>query len=104
VLTRGAAKILGVSLANWGSGTSWRQAIWTGCAMSPMSSVALLMVSQLSAVSALLGAEVAAIALPAILLMEVLGAIIVTFALDRARETSRADAAEGAGRAGELRG
>ena len=34
------------SLANWGSGTSWRQAFWTGCAMSPMSSVALLLVSQ----------------------------------------------------------
>jgi Kef-type K+ transport system membrane component KefB len=102
VLARSVAKVLGVSLANWGSGTSWRQAVWTGCAMAPMSSIALLMVSQFAAASATLGAEIAAIALPAILLMEVLGAIVVTFALDRARETSRPDAAETAGAAVEL--
>jgi hypothetical protein len=35
---RGIAKIAGVSLANFGSGTSWRQASGTGCAMAPMSS------------------------------------------------------------------
>jgi Kef-type K+ transport system membrane component KefB len=102
LLARGAAKILGVSLANWGSGTNWRQAIWTGCAMSPMSSIALLMVAQFASASASLGAEVAAIALPAILLMEVLGAIIVTFALHRARETSAAEEADGATIPGEL--
>ena len=39
-------------MANRGSGTSWRQAFWTGCAMSPMSSVALLLVSQFVAVVA----------------------------------------------------
>jgi Kef-type K+ transport system membrane component KefB len=102
VLARGAAKILGVSFANWGSGTSWRQAFWTGCALSPMSSIALLMVAQFASASASLGAEIATIALPAILLMEVLGAIIVTFALHRARETSATDEAEGAGISGEL--
>jgi len=94
VLARGVAKVLAVSLANWGSGTSWRQAIWTGCAMAPMSSIALLMVSQFANAAPALGAEIAAIALPSILLMEVLGAITVTFALDRARETSRADAGD----------
>ncbi|AMO23404.1 hypothetical protein GCM10027034_46110 [Ramlibacter solisilvae] len=105
VLARGAGTIVGVWLANWRSGTSWRQAIWTGCAMSPMSSVALLMVSQFATASAGLGAEVAGIALPAILLMGVLGAIAATFALHRARETSRSDEAEGADLAGEpLRG
>jgi Kef-type K+ transport system membrane component KefB len=87
VVTRGACKIAGVSLANWGSGTSWRQAFWTGCAMSPMSSVALLLVSQYVASSMSLGPRIASIALPAILLMEVLGAIVATFAIYRAGES-----------------
>ena len=88
VLARGFAKVLGVGAANWGSGTSWRQAFWTGCAMSPMSSVALLLVSQFVASSLTLGPRIASIALPAILLMEMLGAVIATFALHRAGESS----------------
>jgi Kef-type K+ transport system membrane component KefB len=108
VLARGFGKITGVSLANWGSGTSWRQAFWTGCAMSPMSSVALLLVSQFVASSLTLGPSITSIALPAILLMEVLGAIIATFAIYRAGESSEPSLAEGqpnaATQAGELRG
>ncbi len=89
VLARGVAKVAGVALANWGSGTSWQQALWTGCAMSPMSSVALLLVSQFVASSLTLGPRIASIALPAILLMEILGAIIATFAIYRAGESSK---------------
>jgi hypothetical protein len=95
VLARAAAKLIGVSAANWGSGTTWRQALWTGCTLSPMSSVALLMVSQYATTRPQLGPGIAAIALPAILLMEVMGAMMATFALHRARETSLADAPEG---------
>jgi Kef-type K+ transport system membrane component KefB len=87
VVARGAAKILGVELFNWTSGTSWRQALWIGCAMSPMSSVALLLVSQFVSSSLTLGPRIAGIALPAILLMEILGAIIATFAVYRAGES-----------------
>jgi len=89
VSARAVAKVLGVGAANWGSGINWRQAFWTGCAMSPMSSVALLLVSQFVASSATLGARIASIALPAILLMEVAGAIIATFAIYRAAESAR---------------
>ncbi len=89
VVARALAKIAGVALGNVGSGASWRQALWVGCAMSPMSSVALLLVSQFVASSASLGPRIASIALPAILLMEVLGAILATFAIYRARESSR---------------
>ena len=32
--------ILFVILGNIGSGTSWKQGLWVGCTMSPMSSVA----------------------------------------------------------------
>jgi Kef-type K+ transport system membrane component KefB len=88
VLARSAAKIAGVELANWGSGTRWHQAFWTACAMAPMSSVSLLLVAQFMDASLTLGPRIAGIALPAILLMEVLGAIIATFALYRAGESS----------------
>ncbi|MFO1245972.1 MAG: cation:proton antiporter [Ramlibacter sp.] len=86
---RALAKIVGVALANPGSGASWRQALWVGCAMAPMSSVALLLVSQFTLASPAYGPAIAAIALPAILLMEVLGAVIATFAIYRAGENSR---------------
>jgi Kef-type K+ transport system membrane component KefB len=95
VLARSVAKIVGVSAATWGSGINLKQAFWTGCSMSPMSSVALLLVSQFAMTAPALGPTITAIALPTILLMEVLGAMIATFALHRARETSLADAPEG---------
>ncbi len=105
VLARGVAKIMGVTAANWGSGTSWRQAVLTGCAMSPMSSVAMLLVSQFVASSLTLGARIASIALPAILLMEILGAIIATFAIYRAGESSKPWQPPAPGHAvGDLRG
>jgi Kef-type K+ transport system membrane component KefB len=94
VVARAVAKLSGVALANFGSGTNWRQSLWTGCAMLPMSSVPLLLVSQFVVSAPLLGQQVAQVALPAILLMEVLGAVVATFALRRAGESAqRADAA-----------
>lgn len=104
VVTRGVAKLFGISLANWGSGTSLRQAFWVGCTMAPMSSVALLMVSQFVASSLTLGPRIASIALPAILLMEILGAIIATFAIYRAGESLKPWMPVGPAATGELRG
>ena len=89
IATRMMAKIVGVGLGNIGSGASWKQALWVGCAMSPMSSVALLLVSQYVAASSSIGAQVASVALPTILTMEILGAILATVAIYRAGESSR---------------
>jgi Kef-type K+ transport system membrane component KefB len=83
------AKIVGVALGNVGSGASWQQALWVGCAMSPMSSVALLLVSTFMVAAPVLGKQIAGIALPVILLMEVLGAVLATVAITRAGESSR---------------
>jgi len=83
------AKIVGVALGNLGSGSSWQQALWVGCAMSPMSSVALLLVSTFMVASPVLGKQIASIALPVILLMEVLGAVLASVAITRAGESSR---------------
>jgi Kef-type K+ transport system membrane component KefB len=88
-MARVLAKIVGVALGNVGSGASWRQALWVGCAMSPMSSVALLLVSTFVVASPVLGKQIASIALPVILLMEIVGAVLATIAITRAGESSR---------------
>ena len=89
IAARLIAKAVGVGLGNVGSGASWRQALWVGCAMTPMSSIALLIASQFVVASPSTGYQIASVALPAILLMEVLGAVIATVAIYRAGESSK---------------
>lgn len=89
ILTRLLAKTLGVAIGNVGTGANWRQAFWVGCAMAPMSSVALLIASQLVAAAPALGEQIASVALPTILVMEVLGAALATVAIYRAGESSQ---------------
>jgi Kef-type K+ transport system membrane component KefB len=88
VATRALAKISAIGVCSIGSGSSLRQALWTGCAMWPMSAVTLLLVSQFVIYAPQLGAQIATIALPAILLMEILGALVTTVALQRAGESA----------------
>ncbi len=94
LLARAVAKVAGVALGNPGSGLRWGQALWAACALWPMSSVALLLVSELARAWPALGAQIAAVALPAILLMEVVGAVAATVAIHRAGESSRAITAQ----------
>ena len=89
LVVRLLAKALGVALGNMGSGASWRQAVWTSAAMTPMSAVALLVASSYVLASPAAGQMISAVALPAILLMEVLGAVIVSLAIYRAGESSK---------------
>lgn len=89
IAVRLVAKALGVAVGNVGSGASWRQALWVSCAMTPMSAIALLIASQFAMASASTGQLIARVALPAILLMEVLGAVIATVAIYRAGESSK---------------
>lgn len=86
VVVRLLAKALGVSVGNIGSGSSWRQSVWVACAMAPMSAVALLLTSQFARAAPEPGALIASIALPAILLLELAGAVLATLALYRAGE------------------
>lgn len=89
VLARALAKLAGIGLGVIGSGASTRQALWTAGALWPMSAVALLLVSQFSEFAPGTGTQVAAIALPLILIMEVLGALMAVLALQRAGEAGR---------------
>ncbi len=94
VAVRLLAKVAGTVLASPGSGLTLTQALWTGCAMSPMSSVALLLASQFALASKLHGETITGVALPAILMMEVVGAVMATLALQRSGESSRLAARE----------
>lgn len=87
-LTRTLAKFVAIGIGSFGSGASLRQSLWTACAMWPMSAVALLLVSQFSVFAPAIGTQIAALALPLILLMEIVGAFMTTVALQRAGEAS----------------
>lgn len=89
IVVRLLAKAVGVGLGNMGSGASWRQAMWVSCAMAPMSSVALLIASQFVSAAPATGEMIARVALPMILLMELLGAVVASLAFYRAGESSR---------------
>ncbi|MEO8248834.1 MAG: cation:proton antiporter [Burkholderiales bacterium] len=86
VAARFVAKAFGLAIASVGSGMRLPQTFWVGCAMAPMSSVALLLASQFATTSPTIGAAAADIALPAILVTEVLGAVLAAYALYRAGE------------------
>ena len=88
IVTRLLAKAVGVGLGSIGSGHSWRQSVWVACAMAPMSAVALLLTSQFAVASPQAGQLIASITLPAILALELFGAVIATTALYRAGEGS----------------
>ena len=89
ILARAAAKVASLLATSAGSGMSLRQTLWVGAAMVPMSSVALLLTSQFVVASHSVGSQVAAIALPVILVTELAGAVLVSVALYRAGEAGR---------------
>ncbi len=89
IAARAIAKIVSLTASSFGSGMSWKQSLCVSLAMCPLSSIALLLTSQFVAASPRLGARISAIALPTILVMEVIGAVIATFALYRAGESSK---------------
>jgi Kef-type K+ transport system membrane component KefB len=88
VLARVGGRTVAIMAGSIGSGTSLRQGFWTACAMWPMSTVALLLASQFVLLVPVLGNQIAALALPLILLMELLGALVSTVALQRSGEAA----------------
>ena len=89
IIVRLLAKAIGVGLGNVGSGASWRQAMWVSCAMAPMSSVALLLASQFVAAAPDSGQMISRVALPMILMMELIGAVVASLAFHRSGESSK---------------
>ncbi|MCW5256163.1 sodium:proton exchanger [Verminephrobacter aporrectodeae subsp. tuberculatae] len=89
IAVRLLAKVTGVALGNVGSGASWKQALWVGCAMTPMSAIALLIASRFVQAAPATGQAIASVTLPAILLMEMLGAVIASVAIYQAGESAK---------------
>ncbi|GAB4203893.1 MAG: hypothetical protein Fur0019_03880 [Tibeticola sp.] len=79
-------KALGLLLGSIGGAMRPTQALWTTAALSPMSAVALVLTSQFASARPAQAADIAALALPAILVMELLGALLAAHALRRAGE------------------
>ena len=78
-----------MAISNVSPSARWRHTRWVGAALTPTWSTALLIASQFVMASPSTGHLIAQIALPAILLMEVLGAVIATVAIYRAGESSK---------------
>ncbi len=89
IVVRALAKIGSLVATSWGSGLSPRKSFWVGVTMVPMSSVALLLTSQFVAGAPTIGNKVAAIALPVILVTELVGAALVSLALYRSGEAAK---------------
>lgn len=86
IAVRAGAKVASLLLTSWRSGMAPRQTLWVGAALVPMSAVALLLTSQFVVASHSVGSQVADIALPVILVTELLGAMLLAVALRRAGE------------------
>ncbi len=89
IVVRAGAKVASLAVTAPGTGMSLRQTLWVGAALVPMSSVALLLTSQFVVASHSVGSQVAAVALPVILITELLGAVSVSVALYRSGEATR---------------
>ncbi len=83
------AKVASLLLTGFGTGMAPRQTLWVGAALVPMSAVALLLTSRFVSASHGVGQQVAAIALPVILITELVGAVMVSVALVRSGEAAQ---------------
>ena len=93
VVARMAAKMGGVLLLGAGTGLGWRRQWPVACAQTPLSGLALVLVSGLAlqwqGAQPLVAATVAAIALPMVVASELLGALLASLALWRCGEAHR---------------
>lgn len=89
IAVRALAKAVSLAATGYGTGISLKKSLWVSGTMVPMSSVALLLTSQFVVASQSIGSQVANVALPMILITELLGAVLVTAVLYRAKETSK---------------
>ena len=112
IAVRAGAKVSSLLATGFGTGMALRQTLWVSATLVPMSAVALLLTSQFVKASHSVGTQVAAIALPVILVTELLGAVMVSVALVRAgeaaapwrrRKADATDATTGAAADGEAR-
>ena len=75
------------------SGATWRQGLWTGAALLPMSTLSILLARQVAAVDARLGEPVMAVMVFCAIAMQVAGPLVLALALRRSDEERAAPGA-----------
>ena len=102
VVARAAGKFLGVLAVAPIGGLNWRQAVGLGAALMPMSALALLLLHDVSRLYPAFGADLAAVVLAGVIVMELAGPIATQWGLTFAGETvphaDSGSAARGPGR------
>ncbi len=89
LVVRAAAKLLAPVLLARFNGLSFRQGLWLGIALQPMSGLTVLLVQSATALYPDLGSQFQAIVLSALVILELGGPSAVQFALRRAGESAR---------------
>ncbi|HQZ45808.1 MAG TPA: cation:proton antiporter [Usitatibacteraceae bacterium] len=104
VVARAAGKFLGVVAIAPLGGMKWRQAIALGAALLPMSSIALLLIHDVSRIYPELGQRLAAVVVAGVIVMELLGPIATQWGLRFAGEAAPLPAAGPAARVSAAKG
>jgi len=91
---RAVCKISAVSMLAPLTGISWRKGALTGIGLLPMSALALMLTHEVSLLNPKVGAQTNAVLLLSVVILQVVGALTLTFAL-RASGEART---EGTGR------
>lgn len=95
---RAAAKLLGVLAIAPAGGLKWRQALGLGAALMPMSALALLLLHDIARLYPDFAAELTAVVLAGIIVMEIAGPVAAEWGLRLAGETAPQAAETGAAR------
>ena len=86
IIVRAICKIAAVgALAPW-TGIAWRKGILTGLGLLPMSALALMLTQEVSQLNPQLGAQTNAVLLLSVVVLQVVGALTLVFALRRSDE------------------
>lgn len=91
ILLRAGAKTLGVLVFARPSGLTWRQGLCLGLALSPLSAVAFSLIAEYQLLLPEFAGRLAPFVLSAVALMELLGPLVVLWALRRCNETHVGD-------------
>lgn len=87
IAARAAAKILGVSIFGPLSGVSLKKGFLTGAGLMPMSALPLILIQQVSEWNPQVAQQATAVLLPSVVVLQLVGALVLVFALRWSGET-----------------
>ncbi|MEP6607140.1 MAG: cation:proton antiporter [Burkholderiaceae bacterium] len=90
VLVRSVCKVAAVGALSPLTGIAWRKGLLTGIGLLPMSALALMLTQEVSLLNPQVGAQTGAVLLLSVVILQVVGALTLMFAL-RASDEARTD-------------